>query len=127
MEEQTQFHKEGLPEDILRELFYIAMARAADCLELSGGRVELKDPGCLKPTEAASIAAVERTASGCKVKFYDKLKALELLGQHYGLFRGVEAPAGEQSNLLEVLRITGKELALEDVSELQEELGECCS
>ena len=37
-----------------------------------------------------------------KVKFYDKLKALELLGKHLGMFAGTGTDP-EQSNLLEAI------------------------
>lgn len=82
---------------VLAELARIAFSDASDY-------VKVKQPGpakkngiplqflVLTPTEEltadqkAAIASVEETKAGIKVRTHDKVKALELLGKHLGLF-----------------------------------------
>ena len=106
------------PKQVLQELAAIAFARVTDCLVIEDGEVHLKEK--LKPGERASIAAIEKTSSGIKVKFYDKMEALELLGKHFGLFEGKESMEDKDNNLLEaILQATRQEVDTDDVSELQ--------
>ena len=107
------------PDRVMEELAAIAFARAPELLEIDGTNVKLKEH--LKPSQRAAVASVEKSATGIKVKFYDKLKALELLGKHLGLFEGKEHQnTGKDNNLLEaILQATRQEVDTGDVSELQ--------
>ena len=104
------------PERVLQELAAIAFARVPDYVDSEGN---LKNE--LKPLQRAAIASVEKSNTGLKVKFYDKMKALELLGKHFGLFDGKESQEEtEDNNLLEaILQATQQEVDTHDVSEVQ--------
>ena len=51
-------------------------------------RVELVDTECVDPDKRAAIAGIKEGKFGIEVKSYDKVRALELLGQHLGMFTG---------------------------------------
>ena len=107
------------PQQIMKELAAIGFARVPDYLDLSDGQVRLKED--LKPLQRAAIASVEKTATGIRVKFYDKMKALELLGKHYGLFEGKEQQEDQKQNnlLAAIIQATEQDVDTHDVSELQ--------
>ncbi len=106
---------------ILAELMAIGFARATDYLCVQDGVLTVLPTRELPPDAGAAIAAIERTSNGLKVKFYDKLKALELLGKYLGLFEGKTQPEGEKNNLLEaLLAATGEGGSLDDLQELQQ-------
>lgn len=89
-------------ENILQELGAIAFARATDIIAVEGGQLVTADTGALTGEQACAIASVEKTSGGLKVKFYDKLKALELLGKAVGLFEG-GAEVCQDNGLLEAI------------------------
>ena len=94
---------------ILRELGAIAFARATELLTVKDGALTVGDTAELSEELQCAVAAVEKSPGGIKVKFYDKLKALELLGKHLGMFAGTGQEV-EDNNLLEaILRATGEE------------------
>ena len=117
LEEEIQ--KEPTAGEVLQELRSMGLCRATDCLHIVNGRVELK-PEALEGEKGAGILSLEYTEKGWKVKFCDKLKALELLGDHLGLFREHTVRETENCNLLEaILDGTREELDTDDLSELQ--------
>lgn len=87
---------------ILQELGAIAFARATDLITVRDGCLVVADTDQLSPDLARAIASVEKTSGALKVKFYDKLKALELLGKAVGLFDG-GAEHQEDNGLLEAI------------------------
>ena len=105
--------------EVLQELRSIGLCRATDCLQIVNGRVELR-PEILEGEKGAGILALECTDKGWKVKFCDKLKALEMLGEHLGLFREHSSREREDCNLLEaILDATKEDLPGDDISDLQ--------
>ena len=96
---------------IIEELMAIGFARATDYLSVREDKLEVRATDELPRSAGAAIASIERSTTGLKVKFYDKLKALELLGKCCGLFEtGPEDP--EDNGLLEaILQATKGELS----------------
>ena len=94
-----QVRTEVSQDRVVRELARVAFADAA-----SHVRVRLREVPCpdgtrarvpvveVKPTaeltddQRAAIASIKQGANGIEVKLWDKLKALELLGRHIGMF-----------------------------------------
>lgn len=110
-------------EEILAELAAIGFARVTDFYEWQEGkpvpRRTLTDRG------NAAVAAVETGTHGLRLKVYDKLKALELLGKCLGAFAG-PLPRHTEGNLLEaLLQATEKEVQTDDIPELQQAAEAC--
>lgn len=106
-------------DDIVEELAAIGFARVTDYLTVEDGELAMKDWKKLRKKERAAIASVEKTSSGLKFKFYDKMKALELLGKILGLFEGGNVQ--EENNLLEaILAATREEVQTCDLPEVQQ-------
>ena len=111
--------RKQLPEAVISELAAIGLTRATEVVAMEEGQLQLRPEVICGGEAAAAIASIEKTAGGWKIKFYDKLKALALLGDYFGLF---EKTAGkeEDNNLLEaILNATGKSLDTSDIQELQ--------
>ena len=107
------------PEKVMKELAAIGFARVPDYIDIEGGDIELREG--LKPLERAAIASIEKNSTGLKVKFYDKLKALELLGKCGGLFDDPIKPEKKTTNLLQaILASTKEDLRYDDLPEVQQ-------
>lgn len=107
-------------EKILAELAAIGFARASDYMTVQDGAVTYRDWEQLSEREKAAVAGVEKGSSGLKIKLYDKMKALELLGKALGLFDG-DAVRSQDSNLLEaIVAATDKEVDTHDIPEIQQ-------
>ena len=84
---------------VVKELARVASADAADYAqvetrivekddgtEVSYQTVTLKNTAELSPEQRTAIAGIKQGTNGIEVKLCDKLKALELLGRHIGMF-----------------------------------------
>ena len=111
---------ENLQKRVLEELAGIAFANFADHVQVENGALVVRGSGELDKKQCAAVASIEKSAGGIKVKLYDKLKALELLGKYLGLFDGTGEIAQSDNGLLDALRqATGKEVTTDEISELQ--------
>jgi phage terminase small subunit len=84
---------------VVKELARVAFADASDyvCVETltyenEDGTVSPvqivspKDTDTLSDDQRAAIAGIKQGANGIEIKLHDKIKALELLGRHIGMF-----------------------------------------
>lgn len=95
-------------EEILQQLRAIALADVTKLVTVKDGAYLVEDTTALTEDMRRAISSVEKSTVGIKVKFYDKLKALELLGKYLGLFDGSAENTGEESPLLAaILKTTG--------------------
>ncbi len=109
-----------LGRQVLGEIRAIALARATDFMQIRQGSLDIRSTDQLPEGAAAAIASVEKTSTGLKLKFYDKLKALELLAKCLGLFDGAAQPSEDTGLLQAIIKSTKEELSTYDISELQQ-------
>lgn len=72
---------------VLTELLKIAKADGTRFATINGrGTVKLTPTEELMPEERAAVASIKKGRFGTEIRTYDKVRALELLGKHLGLF-----------------------------------------
>lgn len=112
--------KKITPKKVVDELAAIAFARATDFLRVSDGELTIRSTDTLSKADRSAIAAIEKTSGGIRLKFYDKMKALELLGKYMGMFESGGEDAA-QNNLLEaILAATREGVNTDDIPEIQQ-------
>ena len=94
---------------VLRELAAIAFSDRTELAQVGeSGEVTFTPTEQLKEDIKRTIAGIENGKHGIKVTTYDKVKALELLGKHLGLFTAGADNSAALDKLDEVLgRIEG--------------------
>jgi phage terminase small subunit len=116
-------------EDVLREIADHASAKIYDYLEiLPHGKVKI-NVAMLTHDSAKGIAECQIKKDGFSIKLTDRLKALELLGRHLGLFlERHEHDFGERDLCVQLAAALGIDKAsdqeLEEASRLLEEVDE---
>lgn len=98
-QKDLQRRTEVTQERVVKELARIAFANIADYVHVET-QTRTKDDGTettyqivmlsetedLSADQRAALAAVKQSVNGVEIKLHDKIKALELLGRHIGLF-----------------------------------------
>ena len=114
-----------LQDKIRKELTGIAFANTADYITVEEGELRFRDWTGLSKKQLAAVAGVEKSSTGLKLKLYDKMKALELLGKMLGLFDG-GIPKTEENNLLEAIVAASQgEVTTVDLPEVQQTAVNC--
>ena len=114
------------PKRVVEELAAIGFAKATNFLCVSDGELIIRSTDTLSKADQAAIASVEQTSNGIRLKFYDKMKALELLGKYMGIFEGKPAEEEARNNLLEaILAATREEVENNDIPEIQQAADDC--
>lgn len=87
--------------NVTAELAKIASYNVSDVFDYNSetGEISLKD---LNEIDTSAIASIEPTLHGPKIKFHNKLTALEMLGKHLGLFRDRVEVTGKDGGAIEV-------------------------
>ena len=95
---------------VVRELAAVGFASLKDVCEWDGGQLRIVDSQRLTNEQAASIAEITETVTSrggtVRIKQHSKLKALEMLAKHVGLYEAQDEPqsAGALEELSPVLR-----------------------
>lgn len=118
-------------DQVVQELAQIAFFNATRAARVVnnqyGAQVEFTDTADLTEDERAAIAGIEETKHGIKVSSYDKIRALELLGRHLGMFdekRGADKT--EENNLFEVIEQSTKgDLDISEIPEIESPAESC--
>jgi len=115
--EDRQKRTEITQDRVLRELAAIAFADVTDIVSFNGGRVVIKPTDDLPRETRKIIAGIKEGQYGTEVKTYDRIRALELLGKHLGMFepRKDELDKEEQKARIAKLR---RETQDEEVKEI---------
>jgi phage terminase, small subunit len=97
-QKDLQRRTEVTQERVVMELARVAFADATDYVQvetriINKGDIEVpielavhKETAELSADQRAAIAGIKQGANGIEVKLHDKIKALELLGRHIGMF-----------------------------------------
>lgn len=91
---------EATADNVIAELARVAFADVRDLMEWGPDGAVPRESRELSPDAAAAVAEVSVNRGSVKVRKYDKIKALELLGRWLGLFTDrlqaeVSGPGGE--------------------------------
>jgi phage terminase small subunit len=74
-------------ERVLAELARLGFSDVTEAVQVKNGKVVIKDTDELPADLRAAISEISQSRDGLKVKFHDKVAALEKLGKHLGMFK----------------------------------------
>ena len=93
VQQQERARRVGITQDrVLSELAAIAFACGTDFTRVApDGTLETRPTDQVPPGKLPAVAAMKYSTRGVEIKLYDKLRALELLAKHLGMFeKGME-------------------------------------
>ena len=106
----------------MQELAAIAFANGYDFAQvIKPGVVRVIPTEEIPQDKRKAVASIKETANGTEIKTYDKVRALELLGKHLGIFDSNNNTITEQeNNIFEVInQSTNGELNTSAISEIE--------
>ena len=109
-------------EKVLEELAAIAFANGTNFATITqSGRVQLTPTSELSENKKKAVASIKEGQYGVEVKLHDKVRALELLGKHLGVFAtGGRDAAPEDNNIFEVIdQSTREEIDTDGIPEIE--------
>lgn len=119
---KRQKRTEITQEKVLQELAAIAFANGYDFAQvIKPGVVRVIPTEEIPQDKRKAVASIKETANGTEIKTYDKVRALELLGKHLGIFNSNNNTITEQqNNIFEVInQSTNGELNTSAISEIE--------
>ena len=79
------------------------------------------DTADLPEEKKGAIAAIKQGRHGIEMKLHDRVKALELLGKHFGMFDTKDAPQRADNNLFDaIVESAGEVLNTDDLPEIEQ-------
>lgn len=115
----------GITQDrVLRELAKVAFVNANDVIDTDSATVRTDatadDLACIQSVKVKVSESEMGSSSEREIKLYDKMRALEMLGKHLGIFerRDHANGNGEKNNLLEAIAAT-EEIDTDDLPEVE--------
>ena len=109
-------------ERVLEELAAIAFANGTDFATINrNGLVRLVPTDDLPEDKKKAVASIKEGQYGTEIKLHDKVRALELLGKHLGVFDANNGSANEQeNNIFEVIEeSTREEIGTDEIPEIE--------
>lgn len=115
----------GISQDrVLMELAKVAFVNANDVIDPDSATVRPnaaeEDLACIQAVKVKTSESEMGSSSEREIKLYDKMRALEMLGKHLGLFdkRDQANSSGEKNNLLEAIA-AAEEIDTDDLPEVE--------
>ena len=90
-------------ERVIKELASIAFLDTTELVKVKGRRVMLTNTEDLTEGQRRAIASIKKGKNGVELSTYDKIKALELIGRHLGMFKDKVEVSGSVDAGLEKL------------------------
>lgn len=120
-QEKLQGKLEITQERVLEELAAVAFANGTDFVTITkNGKVQITPTEDVAEDKRKAVASIKEGQKGVEIKLHDKVRALELLGKHLGVFDSNTASTGQENNIFEAInQSTGGELDTSEISEIE--------